>query len=54
MTKFTVKITNDLFETRIYTTEAYTKEEAITKCSRAYKFSGCVGNIAKIVATPLN
>ena len=54
MKKFTVRITNDLLETRIYVSEASTEENAINECKMLYKFSGCVGNITKVVATPLN
>jgi len=54
MTKFIVKITNDLLETRIYTTEATTKENAIAKCLRLYKFNGCPGKVMKTVVIVLN
>lgn len=50
MTKFTVKITNDLLETRIYTTEATIKENAIAKCLRLYKFNNCPGKVTKVDA----
>jgi len=51
MTKYTVKIINDLHEARIYTLNASTAENAEYKARILYKSSNCLGNITDVIVT---
>lgn len=51
MTKYTVKIINDIHEARIYTSNASTAENAENEARMLYKFSNCPGNITKVTVT---
>ncbi len=51
MTKYTVRIINDIQEARIYTSNASTAESAEYEARMLYKFSNCPGNITKVIVT---
>ena len=51
MTKYTIKIINDLHEARIYTLNASTAENAEYKARILYKSSNCLGNITDVIVT---
>ena len=51
MTKYTVRIINDIHEARIYTSNALTAKNAEHEARMLYKFSNCPGNITDVIVT---
>lgn len=51
MTKYIVRIINDMHEARIYTSNASTAENAEYEARMLYRLSYCSGNITDVIVT---